>query len=224
MSDPKTAHDENRPPPPSTDWLHDGPEDGPRVLLSHGAGAPMDHPFLEDVARGLAAAGCRVSRFEFPYMVKRRHDGKRRPPDRMPRLETALREAVDAVGGPRGLVLVGKSMGGRVAVRVADRLGVAGVGVLGFPFHPSGKPDKTRLEHLSGITTPTLICQGERDPMGRRHEVRHYLLSEAVRLLWLPDGDHSLKPRKRSGHTHAEHVAAAVEHVAAFVHRVSGDV
>ena len=62
------------------------------ILLAHGAGAPMDSPFMAAMAEGLAACGWRVVRFEFPYMARRRQGGPRSAPDRMPKLEQAFRD------------------------------------------------------------------------------------------------------------------------------------
>ena len=50
----------------------------------------------------------------------------------------------------------GKSMGGRIASMVADDAAVLGVVCLGYPFHPPGKPEKTRTSHLENLRTPTL--------------------------------------------------------------------
>ena len=69
------------------DLLFDGPPEARfTVVLAHGAGAPMDSPFMDAVAGGGAARGLRVARFEFPYMRVRRELGGRRPPDRAPAL------------------------------------------------------------------------------------------------------------------------------------------
>ena len=78
-----------------------------------------------------------------------------------------------------------------------------------------------RIEHLRAIETPTLILQGERDALGSRAEVEAYPLAPAIRIHWLPDGDHDLKPRKRSGHTEAGNMARAVAEIAAFVATLS---
>lgn len=200
-----------------TDFLFNGPKNADKtVVLAHGAGAPMDSEFMEYFADGLAAQGLRVARFEFPYMVKRREDGKRRPPDRAPvLLETYLDVAAEL--GPDNLVVSGKSMGGRIASMIADEAGVAGLVCLGYPFHPPGKPDKLRTAHLAGLKTPALILQGERDPFGRRAEVESYTLSKAIKLGFLPDGDHDLKPRKASGRTREQNWADGLERMAAFV-------
>ena len=201
-----------------TEFLFDGPDNAARtIVLAHGAGAPMESDFMEFFAAGLGSAGIRVARFEFPYMVKRREDGKRRPPDRAPvLLETWLNVAAEL--GPENLIIGGKSMGGRIASMVADEAGVAGLVCLGYPFHPPGKPEKLRTEHLETLRTPTLILQGERDPFGRREEVEEYALSESIAVAFLPDGDHDLKPRKASGRTQAENWEEAVGRIARFVH------
>ncbi len=173
--------------------------DGPAIVLAHGAGAPMDSPFMNVVAAGLAAGGLRVARFEFPYMRRRRETGERRPPDREPALRAAWLEAIAALGGGERLVIGGKSLGGRMASLVADEAGARGLVCLGYPFHPPGQPDRLRTAHLRDLRTPTLIVQGTRDPFGTREEVAGYDLSPAIRVVWLEDGDHSFKPRVSSG-------------------------
>lgn len=201
----------------------DGPRRARRTLvLAHGAGAGMEHAFMERVATGVAADGVRVVRFEFPYMAARR-EGQRRGPDREPVLRASWAGVIASLGKPERLVIGGKSMGGRYASMVADEEGVAGVVCLGYPFHPPGQPDRLRTAHLEVMRTPTLILQGERDSMGTSAEVEGYRLSSAVRVQWLEDGDHSLKPRKASGHTEQGHLETAVRATVAFVReRISG--
>ncbi|MCK9495348.1 MAG: alpha/beta hydrolase [Dehalococcoidia bacterium] len=201
----------------------DGPRRARRTLvLAHGAGAGMEHAFMERVATGVAAEGIRVVRFEFPYMAARR-EGQRRGPDREPVLRASWAGVIASLGKPERLVIGGKSMGGRYASMVADEEGVAGVVCLGYPFHPPGQPDRLRTAHLEVMRTPTLILQGERDSMGTSAEVEGYRLSSAVRVQWLEDGDHSLKPRKASGHTEQGHLETAVRATVAFVReRISG--
>jgi len=203
------------------EFRFDGPKNAPlTVVLAHGAGAPMDSPFMEAIAAGLAGHGLRVARFEFPYMTKRRSDGKRRPPDRAPVLLEYWRAVIDELGRER-LIVGGKSMGGRMASMAAAELEaegapVRGVACLGYPFHPPGKPERLRVAHLQTIETPTLILQGERDTFGGRSEVDEYDLSQSVRLHWLPDGDHSLKPRKASGRSEIENLNEAANALAEF--------
>jgi predicted alpha/beta-hydrolase family hydrolase len=199
------------------DLLIDGPAKATRtILLAHGAGAAMDTQFMNVFAQGLAKHGLRVVRFEFPYMAQRRETGKSRPPDREPVLRETWLRMIESV--KTGSVFIGgKSMGGRIASLVADEAAVAGLVCLGYPFHPTGKPEQLRVEHLKRIETPTLIVQGERDPFGTREEVARYKLSKKVRIHWLADGDHSFKPRKTSGRTQGQNWAEGVETVARFV-------
>lgn len=199
------------------DWLFDGSEDAPRIVLAHGAGAPMDSASMQALAKGLAAEGFRVARFEFPYMQARRTEGRRKPPDREPVLLDTWRAAIAELGGAGPLVIGGKSMGGRMASMIADEAGVRGLVCLGYPFHPPGQPAKTRTAHLEHLRTPTLVVQGTRDPFGVPEEVAGYRLSPAIRLVWLEDGDHSFKPRASSGRTEAQNVREAVAAVAGFV-------
>ena len=191
------------------------------LILAHGAGAPMDSPFMEAFAEGLAATGLCVGRFEFPYMQTRRATGSKRPPDRAPKLQEAWAEVIAAVRKtmPKDgrLFIGGKSMGGRIASLVADDQAADGLVCLGYPFHPLGKPEKTRTEHLVGLGTPTLIVQGTRDTMGNQEAVSGYTLSKKIRLHWLEDGDHSFKPRKKSGRTEEQNWAEGIAEVAGFL-------
>jgi predicted alpha/beta-hydrolase family hydrolase len=201
------------------DLLFDGPDDAAlTVVLAHGAGAPMKTPFLNTVARGLAADGFRVARFEFPYMRARRETGRdsvrglagRGAPDREPILRNAWKEVVEELGGGERLVIGGKSLGGRIASMVADEVGARGLVCLGYPFHPPGRPEKLRTRHLETLSTSALIVQGTRDPFGTPEDVAGYRLSPAIRVVWLEDGDHSWKPRASSGRTEAQNMAEAL--------------
>jgi predicted alpha/beta-hydrolase family hydrolase len=204
-----------------TGFLFDGPNDPPLTLvLAHGAGAPMDSPFMQAFATGIAAAGFRVVRFEFPYMASRRA-GLRKPPDREHVLLETWRAVVRALGAPDRLAIGGKSMGGRIASMVADELGVAGLVCLGYPFHAPGRPENPRIAHLAALRTPALILQGERDPFGRPGEVGAYALAPGIRVHWLPDGDHDLAPRKSSGRTAAANWDEGVAAVVAFLRELA---
>ena len=195
-----------------TPRLVDGPDAArATVLLAHGAGAPMDSPFMAAMASGLADHGWRVVRFEFAYMARQRLSDRKAAPDRLPKLQEVFRQqvALELAKGP--VIIGGKSMGGRVASLLLDELQVLGGICLGYPFHPLGKPEQLRTEHLRELATPTLILQGERDGFGHRNEVEGYELSPSIRLQWLADGDHSFKPRKSSGLSEAQNWQQAVE-------------
>ena len=172
-----------------TRFLIDGPENAKRTFVfAHGAGGPMASSFMAQVARGIAEHAIRVVRFEFPYMAE-----KRKRPDPQPVLLDAFRTVVEEIGKPKKMVIGGKSMGGRIASMVADELGVAGLLVFGYPFHPPGRLDKPRTGHLKDLRTPALIIQGTRDAFGTPDDVRTYDLSPAIKVLWIEGGDHSLK-------------------------------
>lgn len=189
------------------------------LVLAHGAGAPMDTPFMGDIAVRLAERGISVVRFEFPYMAMRREDGRRRPPNPQKHLLECWRQVYAQVRAEVAgkLAIGGKSMGGRMASLLADELGADALVCLGYPFYAAGKPEKPRVAHLAELKTPTLIVQGERDALGDRSTVEGYALSPAIRLQWLAAADHDLKPLKASGLTHDQHLETTAEQIAAFL-------
>jgi len=192
------------------DFIFDGPIDGPLFLFAHGAGADAQSTFMNTIAQGLAEQGVRVARFNFPYMQKRIEDGTRRPPDRAPKLVEFFSELIRNSDQP--VYIGGKSMGGRIASMVAalgdDELNnkIKGVICLGYPFHPQGKPEQLRIEHLKDIKAPLFIAQGTRDKLGSREDVANYDLHKEIDWLWLEDGDHDFKPRVRSGFKYEEYM------------------
>lgn len=208
-------------------FLIDGPEEDAAgtILLAHGAGAPMDSVSMTAAAMSLVDVGFRVARFEFEYMASRRTTEGRKPPPLADTLIPEYLATIDELGAAGPLVIGGKSMGGRVASMAADGLyaggRIAGLLCLGYPFHPPGKPQQLRTKHLAALATPTLICQGTRDEFGSRDEVSGYKLSHKIELLWLEDGDHDLKPRKKiSGYSKADHLKTMGETVAGWFARL----
>ncbi len=199
--------------PDSTpELLFDGPADGPPVALAHGAGVGAHHIAMVTLARELASHGLRVVRFEFPYMAA----GRSRPdPDHV--LLDTWRSVIAALGDPGRLTIAGRSLGGRMASLVADECGVRALVCFAYPFHPPGKPERMRTEHLGDLSTPTLIVQGERDPFGDRNEVPGFGLPERIKIAWITDGNHGYMPRKRSGVTIEENISAAAGEAAAFL-------
>lgn len=197
----------------------DGEDNPITFIFAHGAGAGMEHEFMQSVAKGLAFKGIRVIRFNFPYMIKRAEDGKRRPPDRDPKLLEAYQDIIEQCDADK-LVIGGKSMGGRMASHLSEVDKVAAMACLGFPFHPPGKPEKYKGEHLAELEKPCLILQGERDTFGKREEFADFELSGSIRVEFIPDGDHSFKPRKSSGYTEQQNIALTVEKLSAFIKEV----
>ena len=190
------------------------------IVLAHGAGIDMRSPFMAAFSEGLSAHGIRVVRFDFQYLSEARRVARRRPPDRELVLLQTWRKMIQRLGA-QSLIIGGKSLGGRTASLLADELTVGGLVCLGYPFHPPGKPvTSRRTAHLADLQTPTLICQGTRDPFGTAEEVEDYVLSPNIRLHWLADGDHSFRPRVSSGLTEQANWQSAISAVCAFVDRL----
>jgi len=195
-----------------------------RLVLAHGAGADMSHEFMETITSKLNLHKIDVIRFNFPYMVKRAEDGKRRPPDRMPKLIDCFLNLLSTIDTQLPLFIAGKSMGGRVAATLMNE-SVAGTvfprlngGIcLGYPFHPQKQPEKLRLEPLQKNQKKLLIVQGERDALGNKDEIAHYDISTLCQVFFLPDGDHNLKPRVKSGFTPEQHIETAIHAIVRFI-------
>jgi len=172
------------------------------LVLGHGAGAGMEHPFLAAMAARLAARRVATLRYQFPYMQA----GRRRP-DRRPRLLATVRAAV-ALGreaaGALPLFAGGKSMGGRMTSHAAadEALGgVRGLVFLGFPLHPAGAPGRDRADPLRRVDLPMLFLQGDRDKLADLELLRPELddLGPRATLHVVAGGDHSFHVLKRSG-------------------------
>ncbi|NNG17674.1 MAG: alpha/beta hydrolase [Gemmatimonadales bacterium] len=175
-----------------------------RVLyvLGHGAGAGMRHPFLEVMARVLAARGVATFRYQFPYMER----GSRRPDHRATLLSTVRAAIVTAVRTVPGLPLVagGKSMGGRMtslALSETPMAEVAGLVFLGFPLHQPGKPSADRGTHLAHVSVPMLFLQGTRDTLADLSVLEQVCrsLGDRATLHVVEGADHSFHVLKRSG-------------------------
>ena len=202
-----------------------------QLIFAHGAGADMNHEFMEKFTVLLNSAKFNVIRFNFPFMDKRQLTQKKYPPDKMPQLIDCYRAVIDYVFHHEKtdipLVIGGKSMGSRVAVILmgdknyvyASPLNkVQAVFCLGYPFHPQKKPDKLRLSPLVELDIPALIIQGTRDALGNQTEISGYELRSNCKVVFLEDGDHSLKPRVKSGFTHAGHMVSAATALCDFIH------
>lgn len=188
------------------------------LLLAHGAGESMHSPFMTAMAEGLAQQGIQVIRFNFPYMQRACLEGQRRPPDRQPILIDYWHQMIDQAPKEPPLWIGGKSMGGRMAVIASQaQAHITGVIALGYPFHPPGKPDKTRLLPLHNASHPLLITQGTRDPFGRPDDVASYELPSPLQIHWIEAGDHSFIPTKRSGRTTKNCWDEAIERNAQFI-------
>jgi predicted alpha/beta-hydrolase family hydrolase len=172
-------------------WVEPATAPMATLLLGHGAGGGIEARDLRAVAAAAADAGLRVGLVEQPYRVA----GKRAPAP-APTLDIAFRAVVEAVGAER-LLVGGRSSGARVACRTADEIGAMGVLCLAFPLHPPGRPERSRLDELTGTRVPRLVVQGERDAFGGYDELTDALKAarktRGVRVLCAPGADHGLK-------------------------------
>lgn len=194
------------------------------LVLAHGAGAGMEHTFMQSVADALAEAGMATLRYDFPYM----HAG-RRFPDRPPRLLATVRAAVShAASCAPGLPILagGKSMGGRMtslAHAEAPLQGVRGLVFFGFPLHPPKKPGTERAAHLSQVRTPMLFLQGTRDAFAPRERLTPVVRAlETAQVHWLEGADHGFYVLKSSGRTDEELRAEAIGAVRAWADATLG--
>jgi uncharacterized protein len=153
------------------------------VVLGHGAGGGAHARDLTALARALPPVGVTVVRVEQPWRVAGRRVAPR--PAVLDQAWLAALEAVDVAGS---LVLGGRSAGARVACRTAVRLGAAGVVCLAFPLHLPGRPERSRIDELTGAGVPALVVQGERDTFGRPEEFP----AGPFELVAVPHADHSM--------------------------------
>jgi predicted alpha/beta-hydrolase family hydrolase len=177
------------------------------LVLAHGAGAGMRHPFLEATAAGACARGIANLRYQFPYMEQ----GARRP-DPPALAQAAVRAAVEAARRrlpALPLVAGGKSFGGRMtsqaqAARPMPEL--RGIVFFGFPLHPAGRPSQERAAHLNGVRLPMLFLQGTRDALADAGLMRQVAdgLGPCASLTFLAEADHSFHVPARSGRTDRE--------------------
>jgi len=171
------------------------------LLLSHGAGNGIETADLQALAHGLPRNGITVLLLEQPWRV-----AGRKVATAPATLDAALRAAADVIRPRTPMVVGGRSAGARSAARSARDLGAAGCLALAFPLHPPGHPEKSRLEELRAARVPTLVIQGERDPMGRPEE-----FPTGVDVCVVPAADHSLKVPKRAALTQSDALAIIVE-------------
>ena len=227
-------------------WLPSvGFYDAPTIamVIAHGAGSPADSDYMEQLVMALNDVGISSVRFEFPYMQQRRFDGRKRPPDRQPGLlesfALALERAKDELPPDCFVMAGGKSMGGRMASLLAQPANIRkgsdpssnsnllknsridAVVCYGYPFHPPGKLDRWRTEHLAHITCPLLIVQGTRDPFGKPAELEAQSAALANgELRWLEGGNHDFQPLARQPEIQNDLIRQAAQLTRQFADRI----
>ena len=183
------------------------------LVIAHGAGAGMDHPFLAGFSDAMNNEGVAAMRFNFPYM-----EAGRRSPDPAPAAVAAWRAAFDVAverSGNLPVFVGGKSYGGRIAsMAVAEGMPAAGLVFLGYPLHAPGRPEKIRDEHLYTISVPMLFVQGTGDAFADPKLLGRVLkkLGSKAELHSIEGGDHSFNVRgaKRDARATGASVAPVV--------------
>lgn len=170
------------------------------LILAHGAGAGIEHQFMVDIQQEMAKVG--LASFAFNFLSREQGKGV---PFRMTRPIKTYVEVWDYAAETYNLpqFAAGKSYGGRVGSMAVDQLSnCKGLIFLGYPFHPPGKLEKLRTEHLYNINLPMLFLQGTRDALSTA-DIANKFIDEhkPAKIVWLEDGEHSWKPRKKTGLT-----------------------
>jgi hypothetical protein len=190
------------------------------LVLAHGAGAGMAHPFMAAMAGGLAERAIATLRYQFPYMER----GSKRP-DPPPLAQATVRAAVGAAAQAQPelpLFAGGKSFGGRMSSQAQAKeplVGVRGLVFVGFPLHPAGKPSQERAKHLADVKVPMLFLQGTRDALAELTLLQPVCksLGKRATLKLFAEADHSFHVPAKSGRKDAEVFAELLDVTAAWI-------
>lgn len=193
------------------------------LVLAHGAGAGMTHPFMTALAEALARVAIATLRYQFPYMQQRR-----RVPDSPAALTATVAAAVQAAAkAAPGLPLLagGKSMGGRMTSTAAAQGQideVRGIVFFSFPLHPPKRPGTKRADHLKKVSVPMLFLQGTRDDLADLELLRPICTELGARAtLHVIDGaDHSFHVLKKSGKNDAEVLRGLAETTVTWAEKI----
>jgi predicted alpha/beta-hydrolase family hydrolase len=190
------------------------------LVLAHGAGAGMAHPFMAAMAGGLAERAIATLRYQFPYMER----GSKRP-DPPQLAQAAVRSAIAAAAHAQPklpLFAGGKSFGGRMSSQAQAKEplnAVRGLVFVGFPLHPAGKPSQERAKHLADVTIPMLFLQGTRDALAELTLLEPVCksLGKRATLKLFAEADHSFHVPAKSGRKDAEVFAEMLDVTAAWI-------
>ncbi len=189
------------------------------IIIGHGAGAGMHHPFMVKLSGELANQGLHAVRFNFPYMEQ----GRKSPGSPKKNIECWNQVTRYVTEQHPGLpvYLSGKSYGGRMASHLlaeSQPEAVNGIIYFGFPLHAPGKDSKERADHLNRINVPQLFLQGTKDKLANialMKEVTNELKSST--LIEIDGGDHSFNVPKSSGISKEEMIRLLVDHSIKFI-------
>jgi len=193
------------------------------LVLAHGAGAGMTHPFMENLTNELSAVAIATFRYQFPYMEQRRRVPD--PPAMLTATVAAAVQSAKTAAPDLPLLAGGKSMGGRMTSQAAaENLlnGVRGLVFFGFPLHPPNRPGTKRAEHLARVTIPMLFLQGTRDTFAELKLLRPICakLNERATLYIIESADHSFHVLKSSKRTDADVLRELAETAASWAEAI----
>jgi predicted alpha/beta-hydrolase family hydrolase len=162
--------------------------------LTHGAGSDCHAPLVARMARGLAANGYLVLRYNLPFRRERRKGPP--APGMAARDRQGIAHAIEALRAmvPGRVFAGGHSYGGRqTAMAAAEHPALAaGLLLLSYPLHPPTRPEQKRTAYFADLRTAALFVHGANDPFGSLEEMR-----EAISLIPAPT---ALLPVEGAGH------------------------
>lgn len=187
------------------------------IIIANGAGANMHNAFVSEYCENLANAGLMTIKFNFHYQ-----EIGRKFPDKNEKCQQTYLGVLNFLKEnylkENSIIIGGKSMGGRIATQIADKVQCGKIVVFGYPLHPPGKPEKLRDEHLYPIKQKVLIIQGEKDAFGTKAEIEPVTAKmENAQTLIIPQGNHSLKAPKKSGLDNKEITEMILKSVVKFI-------
>jgi predicted alpha/beta-hydrolase family hydrolase len=188
------------------------------LIIANGAGGNMESEFISRFHQRLCLENIITVKFNFHYQEL----GKKVPDRNNKCRETYLGVVNYLIHNEKiaaeNIILGGKSMGGRIATQIAGQTGCEKIIVFGYPLHPPGKPDKLRDAHLYDLDKKVLIFQGEKDAFGNRDELDPVIKKmKNTRVVYIPQGNHSLKAPKKSGFSNEQIEEMIVEGIKDFI-------
>ncbi|MEM6829712.1 MAG: alpha/beta family hydrolase [Bacteroidota bacterium] len=193
------------------------------IIIAHGAGAGMDHPFMQSIAHAISQRGIHAVRFNFPYMEA----GRKSPGSSKKNIE-AWRVVIPEIQKKYPalpIFLSGKSYGGRMASHLLAETpidGIQGIIYFGFPLHAPGKVGKERADHLDKINVPQLFLQGTRDKLATIGLIKEVVATlKDASLYEIPDGDHSFKVPKSASLSQDETLKLLTDQSISFIEKMT---
>ncbi len=176
-------------------------------LFTHGAGAGMDHHFMQSIAHSLSLKNATVVRFNFSYMSV----GKKFPTSSQKSIADIDQayQQVQSSYPDVPIFIGGKSYGGRMSshwlAEQSNQHLIRGLIYLGFPLHAPGKPSIKRADHLSSIQVSQLFLQGTKDKLADNDLIDEVISKQQNASLFRVDhADHSFKMAKKYGKSEQE--------------------